>query len=301
MIAGILLSVVLGVAWWFAEGAVAWLLGAACIFFAAAVINGFRSEEEAKSSSPKNSNSSLSGNSSVRVDSSSATKIEGDGNYSFNIVGESHYQDALIAIAGAKEEKSKRFKCEAFIVHEPNNPHDKNACAVVIGDQRVGYLSKQDAKDQVLFRNSEGFILKADAMIVGGWSLKGSEGCYGVKIDYIPRELPAKPLEKEIYSFVGQRVPRGLTRQESWNFERSLAESKHEKAGQWKEFKSAVEYLQSSEGREEYDIKKPSLKKFREAYANLVDERDQEGDSAPIEQGEICDRVVDLFPDLEKS
>jgi HIRAN domain-containing protein len=61
-------------------------------------------------------------------------------------VGESHYQDALIAICGSKRWEKVAFDCLAALVPEPSNPYDSNAISVQINGRPVGYLSRADAR-----------------------------------------------------------------------------------------------------------------------------------------------------------
>lgn len=113
-------------------------------------------------------------------------KITGEGYFDFDIVGEQSYQGVLGQIAGPKTEDGVEFVCEAVVKPEPENPHDSNAVAVYIRGQKVGYLSRTEAKAWVaaLSRNGlSGQPFLVDAMIVGGWRRPGSEGNYGVKLD----------------------------------------------------------------------------------------------------------------------
>lgn len=61
------------------------------------------------------------------------------------VVGESHYQDALLAICGASRGESVSFECIAELVPEPENPVDPNAIMVRIDGRHVGYLSRENA------------------------------------------------------------------------------------------------------------------------------------------------------------
>ena len=61
-------------------------------------------------------------------------------------VGESHYQDALIAVCGSRRWEKVAFDCVAALVPEPSNPYDSNAISVQINGQPVGYLSRSDAR-----------------------------------------------------------------------------------------------------------------------------------------------------------
>ncbi len=112
--------------------------------------------------------------------------VEGEGDFSFEIVGESYYQDALGSIAGPKTEDSKEVFCEAILVCEPDNPHDSNAIAVFISDKKVGHLSRIDAlayRKSMAKRFKDVPLVKVDAVIVGGWLRDDSEGSFGVKLD----------------------------------------------------------------------------------------------------------------------
>ena len=40
--------------------------------------------------------------------------------------------------------KYKRLECPAELIKEPDNPHDKNALAVVVDGAKVGYISRDD-------------------------------------------------------------------------------------------------------------------------------------------------------------
>jgi len=61
-----------------------------------------------------------------------------------NVAGESHYQDALHAIAGSGDGEV-RFETTAALVPEPSNPHDPNAVRVEIDGRLVGYLPRAAA------------------------------------------------------------------------------------------------------------------------------------------------------------
>lgn len=111
-------------------------------------------------------------------------KLEGEGNYDFEIVGESRYQAELASIAGPKDSEGKWFECEADIRPEPENPYDRNALAVYIWQKKVGYFSRDDAEawSAAMYRNGiHGFT--CDAVITGGWKNNRDEGHYGVRLD----------------------------------------------------------------------------------------------------------------------
>ncbi len=108
---------------------------------------------------------------------------EGEGTFDFDVVGESGYQDALSEICGGKTREGHNLECVAYLVPEPDNPHDESAIAVYIDNLKVGYLPRVVTK-----RVAEilaGRIISVDAVIVGGWRRpSGSEGHFGVKLDF---------------------------------------------------------------------------------------------------------------------
>lgn len=113
-------------------------------------------------------------------------KLDGDGSYSQEIVGESFYQSALEQIAGPKTEGGKELLCVAVLICESDNPHDENAVAVTINGKKVGHLSRDDAVSwRRMLKKRLGCLpeVELDAVIVGGWDDGISEGHYGVKLD----------------------------------------------------------------------------------------------------------------------
>ena len=110
--------------------------------------------------------------------------LKGNGSYSFDIVGEASYQDVLGSLAGKKTREGKELRCIAVVLHEPINPYDLNAIAVVIGGKTVGYFSKSDAKDYAnQLTTNGGANQQVGAVIVGGFKSKTKEGHFGVRLD----------------------------------------------------------------------------------------------------------------------
>jgi hypothetical protein len=107
----------------------------------------------------------------ARRSSTRCAVILGDGEFRFPIVGESHYQIEIEAIAGGRSEDGARnLLVEATLAREPTNPYDPNAVVVKIENQTVGYLSRDTAK---LFcralEESEFETVSCEAVINGGW------------------------------------------------------------------------------------------------------------------------------------
>lgn len=114
-------------------------------------------------------------------------RLEGDGDFECEVVGESHYQDALDRIVGGKTREGHEHECEAVLVRDLSNRNDPNAVAVQINGMTVGYLSRPHARAMAsIFEKHRLAEARARALIVGGWSDRGgrkAEGHYGVKLD----------------------------------------------------------------------------------------------------------------------
>jgi hypothetical protein len=100
-------------------------------------------------------------------------------------VGESQYQPALGRIA-----KSGRV-CWAALVTELENPFDKNAVAVQVQGETVGYLSRTDARRYQSRLRTLTEPMRVPIKLIGGTADKPS---FGVLVDC--RELEAMPRPK---------------------------------------------------------------------------------------------------------
>ena len=108
---------------------------------------------------------------------------EGEGeaeDYSVEIVGESHGQEALEEICGGRDTESANLKVTARLEREDDNPHDDQAVKVIIQGRHVGYLSRGDARR---YRAMPSVPAEVPALIVGGWD-RGDRraGHYGVRL-----------------------------------------------------------------------------------------------------------------------
>lgn len=100
------------------------------------------------------------------------TKIirwQGDGTFDQEVVGESHYQEALRKLAGGE----RRKHTTAQLICESNNPHDKLAVRVEIDGKTIGHLSSNEARaHRALLKGGGqgGAIVELPAVIVTGES-----------------------------------------------------------------------------------------------------------------------------------
>ena len=103
--------------------------------------------------------------------------IKGHGRFDQEVVGESHYQDILNIISTSMPDEYKFV--QATLEMEPSNPHDKNAVAVKIAGQTVGYLPRDAAKEYQKKAKTEHIppVVTCPAMITGG-----GDAFYGVRL-----------------------------------------------------------------------------------------------------------------------
>jgi hypothetical protein len=76
-------------------------------------------------------------------------KIRGNGRYSVEVVGESHYAKSFKELMRKHKPSSNDEEAfgDALLTLEDDNPHDRNAVSVTIEGLRVGYLSREMAVD----------------------------------------------------------------------------------------------------------------------------------------------------------
>jgi HIRAN domain len=68
------------------------------------------------------------------------------GSHDLEVVGESHYQDALWRVTRGRTVERVRVEVQAVLLAEPDNPYDPNAIAVLMDGGKVGYLCRDDAE-----------------------------------------------------------------------------------------------------------------------------------------------------------
>jgi hypothetical protein len=138
----------------------------------------------------------------------------GDGEFGFQIVGESHHQTAIEKMVGGRSKEGSHYRCTAIVRAEPTNRYDPNAVEVLIAGIQVGYIPAYQAADmrQTLQRYSINEA-ECDALVLGGWDRGGGDvGYLGVRLDLVRpfacRERAVQaPADPEI-------IPPGLHRME---------------------------------------------------------------------------------------
>lgn len=114
-------------------------------------------------------------------------EIPGYEEYEVDVVGESHYQNALDNICGGKTEDGHEKIVQANLIYEDDNLYDNKAVRVDIEGKTVGYLQRDHARQlrkQMRQKGLRPSKIECSAMIVGGWD-RGEDdtGHYGVMLD----------------------------------------------------------------------------------------------------------------------
>jgi hypothetical protein len=113
--------------------------------------------------------------------------LAGDGQFGFQVVGESHYQSELAKIAGGITAEGVHHECAALLRLEPTNKYDPNAVEVLIDRLRVGYIAAAQAAEMCALFHSAGIVQAGcEAVIQGGWDRGGGDmGEFGVRLNIV--------------------------------------------------------------------------------------------------------------------
>jgi hypothetical protein len=120
------------------------------------------------------------------------------GDETLEVVGESHYQEALWQIVGGRNPDPVRHETYAVLVPDLSNGYDPNAVEVRINGILVGYLSREDAAAYRpgllrLMETSADHHVALHAVIVGGGPRPDGIGYLGVFLDHDPADFGLAP------------------------------------------------------------------------------------------------------------
>jgi HIRAN domain len=118
------------------------------------------------------------------------------------VVGESHYRDAIEAATAGPRTEGIRTTMWATLVAEHDNPYDPHAVAVYLAGRQVGHLPREEAAafwpltDRI---SAAGRVACCRADIYGGWNRSATDqGDYSVTLYAAGPEAQAAKLAREL-------------------------------------------------------------------------------------------------------
>ncbi len=117
-----------------------------------------------------------------------------EGSESLEVVGESHYQDNLWCLAGARPgEDHVRVDICAVLVAEDDNTYDRDAVAIWIDGLKTGYLSRENARRYrpglLAQQRTQGMPIALAGVITGGGMRSDGPGMLGVFLNHDPEDF----------------------------------------------------------------------------------------------------------------
>jgi hypothetical protein len=126
-------------------------------------------------------------------------EADGEGLLEIEVVGESHRQEALERIAGAKDEQGKQMSVGITLRAEPSNEYDRNAVRVECYGQLLGYVARDAASRlSAPIQDRCGGALEARGLIVGGWRDSRGEGHFGIRVWLTDRDAARLGLAPDV-------------------------------------------------------------------------------------------------------
>lgn len=108
------------------------------------------------------------------------------GDYDFEIVGESYYQETIKGLAGQNDMYVSEREYQALLIPDDGNEHDDKAVRVEIGGMTVGHLSRENARSfrrRLRAKKLTGQITTCKAIVRGGGVRDGEKWHYGVALN----------------------------------------------------------------------------------------------------------------------
>lgn len=137
------------------------------------------------------------------------------GGHDLEVVGESHYQDALWHVVGGRTLERVRVEIRAVLQAETDNPYDPNAISVWISERKVGYLSREDAAayrgglEKLEARDGKKIALRG--VVVGGGVREDGPGFLGVWMSHDPTDFGIAPIVPAPVAALRGSMRTGLT------------------------------------------------------------------------------------------
>ncbi len=144
-----------------------------------------------------------------------------EGSSPLEVVGESHYQDALWQLAGSvSRDDQVSVEIFAVLVPESDNQYDPNAVSVWINGLRIGYLSRQDAERYrpglLSLQTKHGKHIALSGVIAGGGMRADGPGRLGVFLHHDPTDFGLPTPTRPPPPGSRRRTPRGAGPAPAW-------------------------------------------------------------------------------------
>lgn len=108
---------------------------------------------------------------------------------------------------------------------------------------------------------------------------------------------PATKEQKDAITFMGAKVPKGLTHPQADKLIRELADANEELYSEWIDINDLWEGVNDKDMRDNYDCKKMTRKQFSDAVAAV---RQGGAKTEDIDVDMVFEKALELFPALEK-
>lgn len=123
-----------------------------------------------------------------------AQLLEGEG--TLEVVGESHYQDALWRIVEGRRGDRIRHEVVAVLAPEDDNPYDSNAISIWVNGLKVGHLSRATAEKYrpglLALQARYGMPIALRGLIAGGGMRADGPGRLGIFLSHDPADFGLK-------------------------------------------------------------------------------------------------------------
>jgi hypothetical protein len=137
------------------------------------------------------------------------------GSEDLEVVGESHYQEALWQIVGGRTTDRVRVEVQAVLSPELDNQFDTNAISVWIEQMKVGHLSREDAAvyrpGLVALQGQHQRLIGLPGVVVGGGVRADGPGNLGVWLSHNPSDFGLTPVTPQLPPRVADRLRTGLS------------------------------------------------------------------------------------------
>lgn len=254
------------------------------------------------------------------------------------VSGQSHYQSAFTAIVGAPRPNGYLQPVVATLKRESENKYDRNALAVFIDDNKVGYVAKEIASQLASALDGVKCLeFQLAAVVRGGYSKRPSfglslwinkllspgpslsfdqtikekfsapnwppdehEGLSKDEIDALMESKPANAMQKEFYNYFSLPVPKGLNQKQAISFQFDyLSKLSKERQQEVEEWEAFEELFEEINSEDFQDeIKRVSVSDYKRAFEAVRAENSL--DDIQSDPILIVEKLIEIKPSLER-